>query len=492
MLVALVACGGGSDPGSGYGLSAGAGADADARRAQAGLTACRLPGVRDARCGTLEVWEDPGAGRGRKIALRVAVIPAIDRFPEPDPLVILVGGPGQAATEVGPLMLPALERIHRERDVVLVDQRGTGSSNPLDCDPEDDSPAGELRELFRVDLDLERLADCRSKWDADPALYTTPIAMDDLDDVRAWLGYERVNLWGGSYGTRAALIYLRRHPEHVRSVILDGVAPVSMKLPLFMARDGQRALDRVFADCDADAGCKATYPDLHAQLVALLDGLAETPAHVEVEHPRTGEPVRLEIQRDAVAGILRGALYAPETAALVPTVIERAHDGDFQPLAALALTGALSDTMSIGMFLSVVCAEDIPQLEAGEGARASAGTFLGTTMLDAVVEACEDWPTGEIPDGYADPVASEVPVLVLSGELDPATPPGWGERAAETLSNAEHVIVPGIGHGAWNRACVPDVMADFVAAGTAQGVDTSCTQRLHRPPFFVSFAGPPP
>jgi pimeloyl-ACP methyl ester carboxylesterase len=448
--------------------------------------------VRDARCGTLEVWEDRAAQSGRKIGLRVAVIPAIDRFPEPDPLFILAGGPGQAATEVGPLMLGALDRIHRERDIVLVDQRGTGSSNPLDCQPEDESPAGELRELFRVDLPVDRLADCRAGYDADPALYTTPIAMDDLDEVRAWLGYERVNVWGGSYGTRAALVYLRRHPDHVRTVVLDGVAPVSMKLPLFMARDGQRALDRVFADCEADPACQQAHPRLGERLAELLEKLERTPARVNLEHPRTGEPVSVEIQRDAVAGIMRGALYAPETAALVPTVIERAREGDFQPLAALALTGALSDTMSIGMFLSVVCAEDIPQLEEGEGARATAGTFLGSAMLDSVVEACAQWPTGTVPDGYADPVSSDAPVLVLSGELDPATPPEWGERAAETLTNAEHVIVPGIAHGAWNRGCVPRLMAEFVAAGTAEGLDTSCTQRLHRPPFFVDFAGPPP
>lgn len=465
-----------------------------AASADAGLEPCRLAGsAEEARCTTVEVFEDREAGSGRKIALRVAVVPALDRFPEPDPLFVLVGGPGQAATEVGPLMLGALARVHRERDIVLVDQRGTGSSNPLDCELADQSPQTEMRELFRADLPLDRLAGCLAGYDADPALYTTPLAMDDLDDVRARLGYEKINVWGGSYGTRAALVYLRRHPEHVRSVIIDGVAPVNMKLPLFMARDGQRALDKAFEDCAADDICAARFPDTKGKLDQLLAKLAASPARVELEHPRTGERVDVDIERDAVAGILRGALYTSETAALVPAVIDAAHAGDFQPLAALAMVGSgVGDSLSLGMFLSVVCAEDLPQVGSGEREDAVAGTFLGGAMYDAVVEACASWPGGELPPGYADPVSSGAPVLVLSGDLDPATPPSWGEAAAESLSNGTHVVVPGIGHGTWNRGCVPRMMADFIEAGSAASLDTSCVERLHRPPFFVSFAGPPP
>ncbi len=475
------------------GACRGSAVDADAADGGIELHACRLPGVREAECGTVEVFEDRAAAAGRRISLRVAVIPAVARFPEPDPLFVLVGGPGQAATEVAPVMVGALDRIHRERDIVLVDQRGTGSSNPLDCEPEDESAASEMRELFRVDLPMDRLTACRRGYDADLAAYTTPVAMDDLDEVRARLGYEQINLWGGSYGTRAALVYLRRHEAHVRSVILDGVAPVSMKLPLFMARDGQRALDLALDACEADAPCRKQFPRLRSTLEELLRGLEQSPARVELEHPRTGEPTRVEIERDAVTGILRGALYTPETAALVPTVIQRAHAGDFQPLAALALTGAsVSESLSLGMFLSVVCSEDIPQVTDAERESAALGTSFGPGMYDAVAAACADWPRATVPAGYGEPVQSDVPVLVFSGELDPATPPSWGEDVARHLARSKHVIVPGVGHGTWHRGCVPELMADFIDRASVDGIDPACTQHLHRPPFFVSYAGPPP
>jgi pimeloyl-ACP methyl ester carboxylesterase len=457
------------------------------------LEECRLPGVREARCGVVQVWEDRAAQSGRTIDLRVAVIPAVERFPKPDPLFILVGGPGQAATEVGPLMLSALDRIHRDRDIVLVDQRGTGSSNPLDCEPEDKSGPAEMRELFRVDFPEDRLRGCLEDYDAAPEHYTTPVAMDDLDEVRQELGYRQINLWGGSYGTRAALVYLRRHPESVRTAIIDGVAPVSMKLPIYMAPDGQRALELAFEACSASDECAARFPDLGSRFSALLAKLEAEPARVELRHPRTGETASVEIGRDAVAGILRGALYAPETAALIPPVIEDVEGGDFQSLAALAMVGGAADTISVGMFLAVVCSEDIPQISNEEAALEAKGTFFGATFYEDVNKACGLWPRSEsLPEGYIEPVSSDLPVLVLSGELDPVTPPRWGERVAETLSSSLHVSVPGVGHGTWNRGCVPRMMADFIDAASVDGLDSSCVEDLHRPPFFVSFAGPPP
>src|ERR1043166_848090 len=199
----------------------------------------------DAHCGTLSVYENRQARSGRRINLTVVLLPALSADSRPDPLFFLAGGPGQGAAKMAPLVRQALRSVQRERDLVLVDQRGTGTSNPLDCRNDNDS----LRAINESDeVALDRLRRCLAGYDADVRLYTTPIAMDDLDDVRAYLGYERINLYGGSYGTRAALVYLRQHADRVRSVVLDRVAPTARALPLFTARDAQHALDKALAD----------------------------------------------------------------------------------------------------------------------------------------------------------------------------------------------------------------------------------------------------
>jgi pimeloyl-ACP methyl ester carboxylesterase len=446
----------------------------------------------DARCGTLRVLEDrslaaPNAA-DRKIDLHIMVLPARGRDPAPDPLFILAGGPGQAATEVGPMMLAQLRDVHLKRDIVLVDQRGTGRSNPLDCEVSDD---GSLAALFRTELVMDELLDCLASLDADPSLYTTPAAMDDLDDVREALGYEQINLYGASYGTRAALVYMRRHPDRVRTAVLDGAAPVEIRLPLHMAEDGAAALETLFLDCERDESCHASFPDLRAHHSTLLERLADQPQPAVLEHPRTGVVEEVVVSEQAVVAILRGALYSSELAALVPLAIERAHAGDFQQLAAMAVTAsATGDSLSQGMFLSVVCAEDIPFITDEELSRHLASEDPKSGALESLREACVKWPVGEIPDGYADPVRSTVPTLILSGANDPATPSRWGDAVAATLPASRHLVIPGIGHGAWAHGCVGERMAEFMAQGSASELDFGCTKRIHRPAFFLSSAGP--
>ena len=482
------------------------------------LAPCRLKGASvPALCGTLDVFENRATRAGRKIGLKVVVVPALARDARPDPLVLLAGGPGQSITEaVGPL-LPAFEKIRRSRDLVLVDQRGTGGSHALDCElhPSDGRsepgdrtatparggrevpharPASLAESLAYDGFPPDKLAACLASYDADVRQYTTANAAADLDDVRAALGYERLNLWGGSYGTRLALDYLRRYPARVRTAVLDGVAPNALKLPLYLGRDAERALDLLFAECAADARCAAAFPDLRARFAKLLDRLAAEPARVTVSHPRTGAPSEVVITRDAFAAGLRGVLYAPEVAALLPLTIDRASRGDFGPYVAqaVALDSGFSHTMSLGLFLSVVCAEDAPAVREDEIAPASAGTFFGERLTRDLLDACKTWPHADAPAGWLEPVKSDAPVLLLSGELDPVTPPSWGDLAAQTLTHARHVVVPGVGHGATAQGCVPDLVAKFVAAGTVDGLDATCVAALRRPPFFLSFAGPTP
>lgn len=456
------------------------------------LKPCRLEGVASqAMCGTYEVFEARAAKAGRKLSLRVVVVPALAAQAEPDPLVLLAGGPGQAASRVSQVLL-ALERIRRKRDIVLVDQRGTGDSHPLECEPH---PLGEsLAARFEERGAVEKVRRCREGWDADVRHYTTPDAMEDLDEVRAALGYDKVNLWGVSYGTRAALVYMRQHPDRVRTAILDGVAPMSLYLPLNAPRDGQHALDLLLAHCEKDAACAKAYPDLRARTEALLAKLEAEPARVRVPHPLTGVPEDAVLSRSAFVSELFSQLYNPEMASLVPLMLDRAARGDWAPFVALSVgqSEAAGHTVSHGLYYAVVCAEDAPFYDAAAVEREAKGTWFGPAMGLETLAICADWPKASLPAGYREPVTSDVPTLLLSGELDPVTPPAWAEEAKRTLRHSLHVVVPGVGHNTVGADCARTLMHDLLTRGSVEGLTPSCGPSLTRPPFFTSFAGPVP
>ena len=442
----------------------------------------------DALCGTFEVYEDREAASGRKIPLKIVVLPALGNEPKPDPLFFLAGGPGGGAADMASGIKPAFARIQSERDIVLVDQRGTGDSNPLKCELDEDS----LEELSKADeMPLDELRACLEGYDADAKLYTTSIAMDDLDDVRQFLGYGAINVYGGSYGTRAALVYLRRHEEHVRTVVLDGVAPPDMRLPLYMPRDGQRALDLLIADCEADAACKERFPDFGRNVASVFERLDAEPQVVQLVHPRTGEAAEVTVKRELVASIVMSALYSPLLSSLLPNLLERAGAGDFQGLVALASIGEqAAEHMSQGMFFSVVCSKDAPRITPEQIERESAGTFLGGRSSEMRFEPCEFWPKGEVTQEYYEPVVADAPVLILSGKLDPVTPPVWGERVLEHLPNARHIVVPGTGHGTLGQGCVSRLVREFLDNANAGELDAGCVEQVRRPPFFVNNVGP--
>ncbi len=418
------------------------------------------------------------------------MLPGLGSEQSSDPLFFLAGGPGQAAGELAKQISEVFRGVQTKRDIVLVDQRGTGKSNPLNCPVERDS----LQVLNEPEgVGLDRLRACLQSFNADPRLYTTAIAMDDLEDVRAHLGYGRINLYGGSYGTRAALVYLRQHGANVRSVVLDGVAPPDMRLPLFFARDAQRALDKLVSDCEADAQCGAQYPELSNRTRALLARLDAMPSRVRLTHPRTGVAEEVSVDSSFVANILAGALYSPVTASLIPEMIKRAEANDFQGLLALGLVGeAAAQNMSIGMQLSVVCAEDYPRIDGSEAARETKESVFAGHLLSSRMKACEFWPKGVVPATYYEPVSSSVPVLILSGDLDPVTPPSWGEAVSRHLSNARHFVFPGTGHGAIGTGCAVRIVQQFIDRATVHGLDTRCLEGLRRPPFFLTPAGPDP
>ena len=447
-------------------------------------------GPTDAYCGTLSVFENRDTKQGRTISLWITVLPAI-RTGALDPVVFLAGGPGQGAAQLARQIRAVFRKVQGTRDIVLVDQRGTGKSNPLNCR----STANTLAEAMEPDEKaLAKLEQCLKSYDADVRFYGTNIAMDDLDDVRAFLGYDKVNLYGGSYGTRAALVYLRRHGAHVRSMILDGVAPTDMRLPLFTSRDAQRALDKLLSDCEASLACNQTFPGLRTRVRTLLERLAHTPPRVRVVHPRTGIEEEVQVEARVVAGILFNALYSPLTASIVPALIEDAEHNDFQGLFALGLSGGDGDddNMSLGMRFSVLCTEDAGRVTTSDVERETAGTLFGRHLLGPQIAACERWPKGTVEPTFYDPVVSDVPALVLSGDIDPVTPPAWGEMVVKYLKHGRHIVMPATGHGVIGTPCGLQLVQDFIDAASSASLDTSCVAAVHRPPFFVTPAGPEP
>lgn len=461
-------------------------------RAGITLAPCQLsaPGMAtrlSAECGSWTVFENRAAGSGRQIRLRVAVIKTLSRNPAPDPLFFLTGGPGQAATESYPQLALAFSRISTERDIVLVDQRGTGQSNPLTCP---------LSETAESEADIKQgLEDCLPTLDADPRFYTTALAMDDLDDVRSALGYEHINLYGVSYGTRAALTYLRQYPQHVRTVILDGIVPSDEALGLDVARDAQRALDLLFARCEAESDCREAFPAVRAEFAAIDQTLREASVAVALTHPVTGEPTTYTLSHASFVQSLRLLTYAPETVALLPLLIHTTfttHDYQLFAAQAMLISESLNASISEGMGYSVLCAEDEPFFTDEAAARANAGTYLGDMQTEQLRQVCAVWPRGETPPNFKQAVRADVPVLLLSGEADPVTPPENGEHAQQTLSNSLHLIVPGQGHNVIGRGCLPQVAADFIERGSLAELDVACVEAIRPMPFFLTFAGPEP
>jgi pimeloyl-ACP methyl ester carboxylesterase len=456
------------------------------------LTPCHLERLaEEVLCGTHEVFEDRDALAGRRLSIHVAVMPALRRSAEPDPLFILAGGPGQGARSFAAAAARYFKKIRRTREIVLVDLRGTGASGALTCARPDDERS--LSEGFFLDADA--VARCRDGLAADPRRYTHINALADLDDIRQRLGYTRINLWGGSWGTRAALLYTITYPHAARTVVLDGAVSLAMEFPRSVAHDAQQAFERLLSRCAAEPGCAAAHAGARAGFEAVLTSLeaAERRAGklvVATRHPRSGAILQAAVTRDMIAEIVRVALYTPGDAARVLQMIRHAAAGDFGPLIAQALRSAsmTTDDMAIGQTLSVLCSEDMPLVSGLDFTRDGAGTFLGASYADGWRRRCEAWPLGK---GLSSDrrATSPAPALILSGEHDPVTPPAAGEAMGLHFPSHLHIVVPGAAHNASFGGCVPELIAEFLARGSGVGLDAGCAARIAWPPAVISDAG---
>ncbi len=438
----------------------------------------------DVLYGLYPVYENRAEGAGRKIALEVLVLPARSEDVEPDPLFFLAGGPGVNAIQNRGGF--AASRWREHRDIVLISQRGTGGTLRLDCDlPGDD---GELAGYIGAVIQPAAFQDClrELELEADLRMYSTPFAMDDVNEIRAALGYDRINLMGGSYGTRAALIYMRRHPETVRCAILNGVAPLEFLNPLYHAAGAQSAIEEIFAQCAADPQCASAYGDLGSKLEAVLARLDEKPAQVTLRHPETGEAVPAELMREGFTEGLRTIMYRDSRQ--VPRFVQQAHEGRLDEFAQAALerNRGLRNSIAFGMLMCVTCSEDVARIDPELVGLLTAGTFTGSGRVLRQMQACEGWPRSLLPDDFAEPVRVDVPTLILSGTLDPVTPPMWGEVLAGQLPRSRHVIVPGA-HGV-GGPCVDGIVQAFLDVADVDSLDTSCVEKMPLGPFAL----PPP
>ena len=476
LAIALAACG--SEQGSKRSLA---------------LADCRLPNLSTAaQCGTLAVPEDRSKPGGRKIEIFAAVLPVNTVTPKSDPLVVLAGGPGQAASTLAPFA-SRLAELRRTRDVVLVDQRGTGRSSPLVCD------AFKPRDTDVLEPDpLPRAKSCVDELTSkgvDLAQYTTTAWIADLEAVREALGYERWNLWAGSYGTRVAQEYLRTHADRVRTMVLDGVAPPGMIISLDVWPTREAVLASILKACAASQPCAKAHPDAGATLSAIERSLGEG-REAEVVDPRTGQTQRVRVTFDAVLAALQPLTYAPETAVLLPEMLALAAKGEFAPLLAANPNASTreSEQTNAALHFSVTCAEDVPRITP-EAEKAVLGDLPTRRLAQQTIAVCGVWPRGVVPADFAKPVASDVPTLIFSGGMDPVTPPAYGAEVAKDLPNGRHIVAPGYGHIVSYHACGARLIATFVEDAGIARLAPTCVSHFEKsvpPPLFPNRLAPSP
>ena len=461
------------------------------------FTECDLPqagsGVTTrAECATLVVPEDPAKPDGRTITLKIAMVASRAGEPAPDPVLFIAGGPGQSATESWAQVAGAFSPMRDHRHVLFVDQRGTGGSNALRCEmPEADDAIETLDADASRDAQVAMARDCLASLDGDVAQYTTGVAIQDLEAVRVAIGAPKLNLYGGSYGTRVAQEYARRYPDAVRSLILDGVVPPGLALGGEHAINLESALKAILGECAAQPACATAFGDPYRTLYTLRDRVRAAPVAVTVRDPLTFQPRALRLDESSVVTIARLFAYAPESAALLPLLLDEAVKGRPASLVAQAalIYDSLAGQINHGMQLSVICAEDAPRLARRDE---DEDLILGHALVGVTLNQCSVWPKGPVSTDFAEPLTLDVPVLLLSGEFDPVTPPRYAEEVAKSPPRARHLVGTGQGHILLMRGCMPRLAGEFVESLDLDALDASCLEPLTALPFFIDYTGAEP
>lgn len=444
-----------------------------------------------ARCGTLTRPLDPSGAVPGKIELRIAVVPALNLTPEADPLVPIAGGPGQGSVQFYAAYSWAFEDVRRNRDILLVDQRGTGESATMNCEFDDDLIEGD----YSTELTIRYTRQCLDQLPHDPRFFTTSVAVNDLEAVREALAYPALNLYGVSYGSRVAQHFARRYPDKTRTVTIDGVVPPQLSLGPEIATESQKAVDTVLARCAEEPACNDAFPDIAAVFERIVAELKVAPVTIDIPDPSTGRPETVEFGPGELATAIRLLAYHPNSIALMPLLIHEAGNGNFVPLGSqfMMTMVTMGEQISLGMHNAVMCTEDVPFYDPEtidfNGLQSS---YMGTLQLDALQAICSVWPAGPIDEDFKSPLDTDLPVLLLSGDADPITPPRYADLAAVDIRNARHLIGKNQGHGQISVGCMPRLVADFIDSADIDAIDSTCMERSFVMPFFVDFSGPRP
>lgn len=449
---------------------------------------------RRVECAVLEVPEDYQAlENGRTLEIFIARLTSTSIQPEPDPVLMLAGGPGQAASQAFLFYDRVFSTLARDRDFYLIDQRGTGRSNPQHCDV--DAEEALLLEPSPDEVRASARA-CLEQFDGDPRQYTTSVAIQDFERVRLALGIAQWNLYGVSYGTRVAQHYMRRYPELIRTAVLDSVVYPELNLGPDIPILSQRALDRLLQRCQQDPACHRSFPDLEQGLTELLRALEDAPETVVYEDVRTGHKREMSFSRGHLLGLIRMHLYSSEQVSILPPMLHAAYaDNNYAALARAAtdIVEQMDRMLTMGMHNSVICTEDVPFYDAENLDRAAMEkTYMGDLVPQALEQTCDVWPEGVRDANFKAPLESQVPTVLFSGEHDPITPPAYAERVLEGLSFARHFVVPGQGHSVSVLGCAPVMIAKFIEETDVANLDGSCLERLSAAPLFIDFNGPSP
>lgn len=444
-----------------------------------------------ARCGTLLRQENPDDPDSPQLELRLAVVAALNLQPEPDPVVPIAGGPGQGTIEFYSAYAGAFEELRRNRDILLLDQRGTGDSARMDCPVEDNMLEG----AFSTAETIRYTEECLDQLPYDPRFFTTSVAVADLEAARVALGYPALNLYGISYGSRVAQHFARRYPDVTRTLILDGVVPPQLSLGPEIATEAQHALERIFARCAEDDACAERFGDLEEKFAGLKTRLSEKKVRVKAADPVTGEFDSIEFGADEMAIALRLLAYDARTIALVPLLVSEAADGNYRPLLAqfqMTLT-SLADAIAMGMHNAVMCSEDVPFYDDTRfDTAAIENSYIGPVQLESLQAICSVWPAGPVDADFKQPLATDTPTLLLSGDADPITPPRYADLAASNLKRAWLMTGKDQGHGQVSVGCMPRLVGNFVANRGFAEVDTGCIENSFVMPFFLDYSGPAP
>ena len=450
------------------------------------LESCNVKGIRQqVQCGTLVVPENYAEADGTKININFVVLPAIDNSKEKQPLMFLAGGPGQAAAELSGQIYTGFNEIRKTRDLLLIDQRGTGKSHPLQCEESLElDPYSSLPEDFsRADIEQ-----CLAQLKGDLSQYNSENAIRDFDAVRQALGHEQVHIYGGSYGTRAGLVYMRMFPASIKSVVLDSVGPIEVPIGLF-GKSAEQSFVKLLNNCQNDEKCAKQYPNLANEFAEVTAKLSLAPVSVEIAHPRLGTDIEFNISKDKFISTLQMQLYSMQTRSLVPLLIHQAYLGDYKPLAGLIAQSEGGMGIYIGLHFNIVCNEDFPKITASMKAADVDNNFAKGMSLDMIGKACAVWPKYQPSADFYQTVTADIPTLIMSGALDPVTPASNGEKSDKNLPNSHHIISKNNAHIVASTTCGISIVNEFLTLQSPKDLDESCLAEIPDESFMLGLNG---